>query len=124
MLNSFPFAVFTGTVLGILAGLGVGGGSLLILWLSLVLNMSQQTCRGINLLFFIPAAVISCILQYKKGKLSPEKLLPAILAGTAAAAVFSFAGSRIDTEALKKPFGFLLLFTGLREILYRERKPK
>ena len=47
-------------LLGFLAGLGVGGGSLLILWLTLVLHTEPAQARPINLLFFLPAAAISC----------------------------------------------------------------
>ena len=124
MLESFPFSIFIGTVLGILAGLGVGGGSLLVLWLTLVLQTSQQTAQGINLLFFLPPATISCILRYKKGILSIKKLLPAIIAGAVGAVVFSIIGNTINTEVLKKPFGLLLLYTGFREICYRPRKAR
>ena len=38
MLESLPVAVIIGTVLGFLSGLGIGGGSLLILWLTAVLH--------------------------------------------------------------------------------------
>ena len=41
-----------GLVLGFLAGLGIGGGSLLILWLTLFANTGPQTARAINLMFF------------------------------------------------------------------------
>ena len=47
MLESLPVALIVGTLLGFLTGLGVGGGSLLILWLTLVLEMSQTAARGI-----------------------------------------------------------------------------
>ena len=67
MLNTFPIAVLTGSILGFLAGLGIGGGSLLILWLTLVLEISYPVARGINLLFFIPAAAITCFLRQKHG---------------------------------------------------------
>lgn len=54
LLESLPVALIVGTVLGFLTGLGVGGGSLLILWLTLALEMPQTAARGINLLFFCP----------------------------------------------------------------------
>ena len=52
MLDSVPVIFIIATILGFLAGIGVGGGSLLILWLTLVLEMPQETARIINLLFF------------------------------------------------------------------------
>ena len=57
MLESFPVCIAVGTILGFLAGLGIGGGSLLILWLTMVLGMPQPEARFINLLFFLPAAI-------------------------------------------------------------------
>ena len=61
MLESLPVTLLVATILGFLTGLGVGGGSLLILWLTIVLGMDQATARGINLLFFLPAAVIPLV---------------------------------------------------------------
>lgn len=124
MLESFPVAVIAGILLGYLAGLGVGGGSLLILWLTLVLNMPQGTARMVNLLFFITAAGTVSIFRWKQGTLQIKKILPAILAGCFAAAVFSWLSTRLDVSSLKKLFGILLLLTGLRELFYRPRKAR
>ena len=124
MLESFPMALAVGTGLGFLSGLGVGGGSLLMLWLTLVLGMSQAEARVLNLLFFLPAAVIACLFRWKQGVLDLRKLLPAILAGVLSAAVFSLVGQVLDTGLLKKLFGGLLLFTGIRELFYRPRKAR
>lgn len=124
MLNTFPVALTVGTVLGFLAGLGLGGGSLLILWLTSVLAMDYPTARALNLLFFLPAAGVSSLLRWKQGKLPLKKILPAILCGCAAAAIFSYVGRNMDLHIIKKLFGLLLLATGLRELLYRPRNAK
>lgn len=121
MLESLPVTLIVGTVLGFLSGLGIGGGSLLIVWLSAVLQTDPLIARGTNLLFFIPSALIACLIRLKKGKLNLRPLLPAILAGCAAAAVFSWISTILDTELLKKLFGFVLLAAGIREILYKKR---
>lgn len=121
MLETLPVALIVGTLLGFLTGLGVGGGSLLILWLALVLEMPQTAARGINLLFFLPSAAISCYLRWKQGSVTLKKILPAIFAGCAAAAVFSLISTRMDLEILKKLFGVLLLATGIRELCYRTK---
>ena len=124
MLESLPVMLAVGCVLGFLAGLGVGGGSLLILWLTLVLNMDHSEARIINLLFFIPAAVVACFFRWKQGKLDFRKILPAIVAGVLAAAGFAWLSQHMDVALLKKLFGGLLLFTGLRELFYRPRKAR
>ncbi len=121
MLESVLACILVGTVLGFLAGLGTGGGSLLILWLTAVLGTAQETARAINLLFFLPAAVIACCFRWKQGYVNFGKLWPAIVFGCLSAAGGSWLASHIPTEAIKKLFGILLLFTGLRELLYKPR---
>ena len=121
MLESLPVTLLVATILGFLTGLGVGGGSLLILRLTIVLGMDQATARGINLQFFLPAAVIACIYRWKQGAVKIRTILPAMLAGCLAAAVFSWIGTHMDTQLLQKLFGGLLIVTGLRELLYKVR---
>ena len=124
MLDSIPFIIIVSAALGFLSGLGVGGGSLLILWLTLVVDMPQDTARSINLLFFLPTALIASLFRWKKGTLPFQKVLPAILGGVGAALLFTWISSYVGRDALRKPFGILLLVTGARELLYRPRKPR
>ena len=121
MLESFPVVLTISTVLGFLAGIGVGGGSLLILWLTLVLGMSHPEARVLNLLFFLPSAVVASLFRWKQGKLEIKKVLPAIITGCVAAAGSSLLSQNLDMDTLKKLFGGLLIITGIRELLY---KPK
>lgn len=122
MLESFPVAFFISVILGFLAGLGVGGGSLLVLWLTLVVGMGHPEARILNLLFFIPAAVISSLFRWKQGSLNYRKVFPAVIAGCLAAALFSWLSRYLELDILKKLFGGLLLITGLREILFKPQK--
>ena len=124
MLKSIPVTIIIGSILGFLSGIGVGGGSLLMLWLTLVLNMEHNVARSINLLFFIPSALIASLFRWKQGKLDIKKVLPAILCGCISAAIFAVFSKRIDITLLKKAFGVLLLLTGLRELTYRPRKAR
>ncbi len=112
-------AILVGTVLGFLAGLGIGGGSLLILWLTFVLQLNPQTARGINLLFFLPSALIAICFRWKQGAVNLKKVFPAMISGCVAALAFSWLGSGLDLELLKKLFGGLLIVTGLRELFYK-----
>ena len=123
MVTSLLSAII-GFLLSILAGLGVGGGSLLILWLTLVMGVSQTTARAINLLFFLAAAGSVSLLRLKKGKLNFKAVVPAVIAGCLSAALFSWLGTQIEQAILRKFFGILLLFTGVRELFYRPRKAK
>lgn len=122
MLASLPVSLLIGTVLGFLSGLGIGGGSLLILWLTTVLHMDQSAARSVNLLFFLPAAGVSCYFRWKQGTLGIKKMLPAIAAGCAGALLGTWLGKLLDTALLKKGFGMLLIGTGIRELLWKSKK--
>ena len=112
-------AVWIGILLGFLSGLGVCGGSLLVLWLTVGLGMAPETARIINLLFFIPCA-LGALLCRRAGKSPMGKILPAIAAGCVTA--FLFSRLNLNTTLLRKLYGGLLIFTGLREIVYKPKK--
>ena len=124
MLKNFAFCVLVGAIFGFLAGIGVGGGSLLTLWLTVILGMPHAEARTINLLFFLPTAIISSLFRRKQRTLSFRQITPAIIGGTISAAAFSFLSPVLAPELLKKAFGILLLFTGIRELFYRPRNAK
>lgn len=124
MVDNLFFMLFIGSLLGFLSGIGVGGGSLLMLWLTLVLGLEHVPARNINLLFFIPSAIIASLFRWKQGALEIKKILPAVAAGCICAALFSWISGHMDITILKKLFGGLLLITGIRELLYRPRKAR
>lgn len=117
-------ALIVGTILGFLSGLGIGGGSLLILWLTLVNGMEQEMARSVNLLFFLPAAVVACYYRKKQGTLDVKRMLPAIAAGCIGAVLGTRLGGNLDTSLLKKGFGVLLLATGIREVFWKPEQQK
>lgn len=121
MLESLPVTLLVATGLGFLTGLGVGGGSLLILWLTAVLSWDPAAARGVNLLFFLPGAFLSCLLRKRQGQLPLKKLLPAVISGVIAAAVTAWVSAGLETGLLRKLFGALLLVTGVRELFYRPK---
>ncbi len=122
MLDNLWIQILIGSLLGFLSGLGVGGGSLLILWLTLILHMPHNVARIINLLFFIPSAIIASVFRWKQGVLEIKTILPAVLAGCVSAAFFAFLSKQLDVTMLQKMFGVLLLLTGVRELLYKPKK--
>ena len=124
MLNALPVTILIGILLGFLSGLGIGGGSLLILWLTMALQMPPEMARVINLLFFLPCGGIACYVRIRNQTLQLKPILPAILAGCITAAVFSKIAVLTDTALLKKGFGIILIAAGLREVFYRPRKAR
>lgn len=116
----FFIAICISAALGFLSGLGIGGGSLLIIWLTLVVRTDYISAKYINLLFFLPPALISTVVHLVRKKLSVKKILAAALAGSTSAALFTFLSSSWDVEILRKLFGALLLLTAFREFRYKK----
>ena len=119
-MDSFIVTLLVGTALGFLTGLGVGGGSLLMVWLTAVLGISAITARSINLLFYLPGAAIAILFRKHQGKIQWKSVLPPALAGCAAAAVCSRLSTAVDNSWLQKVFGIILIIAGLRELFRRK----
>lgn len=119
-MQSVIFSAAIGTFLGFLSGLGVGGGSLLLLWLTGPLGWPREQARGVNLLFFLPSAALATILRRRS--IPWKHLLPGIAAGCLCAWAASLLQESLPEEWLRRAFGVLLIFTGIRELRYKDRK--
>ena len=102
-----------GTATGILSAWGIGGGTLLLLAMTLLLGVEQSTAQQINLLFFLPTAAAALFLHRKNGYLKPEILKRCIPWGVFAAAASAALGQMLDTALLRRPFGVFLLFAAV-----------
>ena len=121
MLTSFWFRILVGAVLGFLSGLGVGGGSLLMLWLTLVLGVAQPQARLMNLMFFLPCGLIACLFRWKRGKINRRITLTAVGFGILGSLLGNFLLSRLDPAMLRKCFGILFILCGIRELSVRAK---
>lgn len=106
---------------GFIASLGLGGGMVLIIYLAIFTQIGQLEAQGINLIFFIPIALISIILHTKSKLIIWKKLLPSILTGVAAAILFSFIASMLGSEILSKIFSVFIIIIGIKELI---KKPE
>lgn len=59
-----------GFVSGIVSGTGMGGGTILILCLSIFLGVNQHTAQATNLIFFIPTSIAAIIINVKEKKIN------------------------------------------------------
>ena len=113
-----------GLVCGILSGLGIGGGTLLMVWMTAVMGMEQTTAQGINLMYFLPTAACALILHAKNRLLRLRTILPAAIGGCVCAVGAALLALTIDTELLRRLFGGFLLLVGVNELFYRDKKDK
>ena len=111
-----------GLLTGVLSAWGVGGGTLLLLCMTLFLNVDQQTAQGINLLYFLPTAAGSLFLHGKHGYLDREALGHAAPWAAVTALLSAAAALYLDVSLLRKPFGLLLLYAGLSLLFSKKEK--
>lgn len=105
-----------GLLCGILSGCGIGGGSLLLLWLTAAAGIARESASAINLLYFLPTAGASLLLHQKHRLLRWRIVLPAALAGCACAVPAAMLTGNLATGYLKKLMGVFWLLIGLREL--------
>ena len=106
---------------GILSAWGVGGGTLLLLVMTLVLGVDQQTAQGLNLLFFLPTAASALMCHARNGCLDRSILFSAIPWATAAAVVGAWIATALEPEILRRPFGVYLLLSGVSLLWPRQK---
>ena len=106
--------IIIGVVSGISTGVGIGGGTLLIIILTTLLGINQKVAQSCNLIFFIPTAITSILINIKNKNINILESIPLIISGI----IFSIIGSKIainiDTNVLRKIFSiFLLIMAGI-----------
>lgn len=105
---------------GTISAWGVGGGTLLLLVMTLFLGVEQKIAQGINLLFFLPTAASALVCHIKNGYLDKPTLKTAVPIAIAAAAAGAWISAVLDAELLRRPFGIYLLLSGISLILPRK----
>ena len=116
---TFLLAILAGLVCGVLSGFGIGGGSLLMVWMTAVLLMEQKAAQGINLLYFLPTAAAAILFHAKNRLIAWKAVLPAALAGCVTAALGAFIAVGLEMSLLQKLFGGFLLLVGLEEVILK-----
>lgn len=113
-------AFFAGLATGVLSGFGVGGGTLLLIYMTALAGVPQDLAQGINLLYFLPTAALALPAHLKNGYVEKGVLLPAISAGLLTAALAAWIATGLELALLHRLFGYFLLYVGLSELF---RKP-
>ncbi len=101
---------------GVLASLGVGGGMVLIIYLTVFGGFDQLSAQGINLIYFLPIALLSVIIHSRNGLVEWKKILPSLVTGV----IFALAGAAlaryIGSPLLRKIFAGFILLIGFKEL--------
>jgi len=116
---SWLWYLVAGLASGVVSGLGIGGGTILIPALDILFRMDQQQAQHINLIYFIPTAIIALITHKKEGNIEAKAVWRLVWFGLIGAAAGSMIAIRLDAAILKKLFGWFLLAMGCMEVMKR-----
>lgn len=122
-MKDWLLPLLCGAATGVLSAWGIGGGTLLLLCMTLFLGVDQTEAQGINLLYFLPTAGVSLLFHRKNGYLEPEALKSAVPLGTLCAVGAAWLSTSVDITIFRKPFGLFLLYAGLSMLLQKKEPP-
>lgn len=111
------FFVLTGMIAGIVSGLGMGGGTILIIVLTNFLGFNQHVAQATNILFFIPTSIAAILVHLKEKDLEKRIILNMAPIAVLGGAFGAYMSSKIPSENLRKYFGIFLLLIGAYEIV-------
>ena len=108
-------------ILATLSGMGVGGGGLFVIYLSLFTDTPQLAAQGMNLLFFLFSSGSSVLIHLQKRQLYPTVIGIMAAAGVFGALLGSALSAYVSQGLLRKIFGTMLVFSGI--LACKQRSP-
>lgn len=117
-------AVLIGLLSGITAAMGLGGGFVLLIYLTAFAGINQLQAQGINLLFFLPIAILSIILHLKNKLIDPRPLLFCLIFGAVGVFIGSLLAFHLPVHWLSKGFAVLIFIIGIKETFSSQEKNK
>lgn len=101
--------VVIGLISGIVGGMGMGGGTILILLLSMFLNIEQHVAQGSNVIFFIPTAIAAILVFIKNKNIRFKIGIPICIWGLIGTFLGATLSTKLNVGVLRKCFGIFLL---------------
>ena len=112
-MSGWLIPLLVGAATGVLSGFGVGGGTLLLVYMTTLAGLDQHLAQGINLLFFLPTAISALLCHWQKGYLDTPTWKAAVPVAVPAALAGAWIATAVDVDLLRRPFGIYLLLSGL-----------
>lgn len=115
-MKDLMISSFVGLLAGTAGAMGLGGGTVLLIYLTLFASVQQITAQGINLIFFIPTALVATVMSARQGLLEIKTILRYALFGSIGVLLGNMLSASVSPELLGKLLGALLIVIGIREI--------
>ncbi len=118
---SFIIFVIAGFFSGFIGGMGMGGGTVLIPALTVLLGVEQHTAQATNLIAFLPMAAFTLNVHKKNGLLKTQGLLSLVIPALVTSVAAGFFAALLPSVVLKKLFGAFLVLLSVK--LFIDAKP-
>ena len=114
--------IIVGLLSGITASMGLGGGFVLLIYLSAFTDTNQAIAQGVNILFFLPIALLSVCIHLKNKLINVKTVIKYSITGLIGAMTGSLLSVYLDAGLLRKLFAVFLIVIGLRELFSSKTK--
>ncbi len=118
-MSGWIITTLAGFVAGIAGALGLGGGSVLLLYLTMFAGVAQRQAQGINLIFFIPCAAVAILMHSRSRLICWREVFPCAVAGLFGSLAGYTLSGLLDESLLRMIFAVFLLILGVHELLSR-----
>ena len=100
-----------------LGGMGMGGGTVLIPALTILLGVEQHVAQATNLLAFLPMAAFTLKVHKDNGLLKTDGVWQLVLPALLTAVASGFVAAVLPSEVLKKLFGAFIVILSVKLLI-------
>ncbi|MBE7054095.1 MAG: sulfite exporter TauE/SafE family protein [Ruminococcaceae bacterium] len=109
--------ILSGFLSGIVSGMGIGGGTILILCLTLFLRFNQHMAQCTNLYYFVPTAISALVVHIKNKNIDFKVSWKIIIFGVLGSFIGSYIAIKMSTVILRKIFAVFLFIMGISQLI-------
>lgn len=117
-------AAVAGFLSGVIGAMGMGGGGVLLIYLTVFASVNQLTAQGINLLFFLPVGFLAVVTYALKKQIVWKTVLLMWLGGLIGAFLGYNTAKFLGSEQLSKLFACFLIIFGISQLFSKHKKEK
>lgn len=123
----FDIDIVTALLIGLAGGtfgglLGIGGGTLFVPALVLIMGQEQHTAQGISLVVIIPTAMSATAANLKRGYVDKQVAMWVAPVAVLFALAGAFVAGQLEGDTLSRVFGIVVLYVGSRSLYTNWKK--
>ena len=112
--------MLVGLLSGITASMGLGSGFILMIYLTTIAGIDQMDAQGMNILFFLPVALVSIFMHMKNKLIDTKPLASSIIFGIIGVFLGICVAFLIQVYWISKLFSLLLFIFGIKELFHKK----